>query len=97
MNDILRTDFFLRYTPQNFACAWIYLSARDLKISYDLDDKGKLDNLCLHSVRKAKLEISVALLLTIEIALQVMDNGVTSHVNEDETLLQDCLILKKLN
>ena len=33
MNDSLRTDIFLRYTPQNIACACIYLSARELKIS----------------------------------------------------------------
>lgn len=33
MNDSLRTDIFLRYSPENIVCACIYLSARELKIS----------------------------------------------------------------
>lgn len=33
MNDSLRTDIFLRYTPENIVCACIYLAARELKIS----------------------------------------------------------------
>lgn len=32
MNDSLRTDIFLRYSPENIVCACIYLSARELKI-----------------------------------------------------------------
>lgn len=32
MNDSLRTDIFLRYTPENIVCACIYLAARELKI-----------------------------------------------------------------
>lgn len=32
MNDSLRTDVFLRYSPETIACACIYLSARQLKI-----------------------------------------------------------------
>lgn len=32
MNDSLRTDIFLRYTPENIVCACIYLSARELGI-----------------------------------------------------------------
>ena len=32
MNDSLRTDVFLRYTPETVACACIYLSARELKL-----------------------------------------------------------------
>lgn len=33
MNDALRTDVFLRYSPEKIACACIYLSARELQIS----------------------------------------------------------------
>ncbi len=33
MNDSLRTDIFLRYSPENIVCACIYLAARELKIS----------------------------------------------------------------
>jgi hypothetical protein len=33
MNDSLRTDIFLRYSPEIIACACIYLSARELQIS----------------------------------------------------------------
>lgn len=32
MNDGLRTDIFLRYTPETIACACIYLAARIRKI-----------------------------------------------------------------
>lgn len=32
MNDSLRTDVFLRYSPETIACACIYLTARKLKI-----------------------------------------------------------------
>ena len=32
MNDSLRTDIFLRYSPENIVCACIYLSARELNI-----------------------------------------------------------------
>ncbi|EDV23970.1 uncharacterized protein TRIADDRAFT_37896 [Trichoplax adhaerens] len=32
MNDSLRTDVFMRYTPETIACACIYLSARQLGI-----------------------------------------------------------------
>lgn len=32
MNDSLRTEVFLRYTPETVACACIYLAARKLKI-----------------------------------------------------------------
>lgn len=32
MNDALRTDVFLRYSPEKIACACIYLSARELQI-----------------------------------------------------------------
>lgn len=32
MNDCLRTDVFLRYSPETIACACIYLSARELQI-----------------------------------------------------------------
>lgn len=32
MNDSLRLDVFLRYTPETVACACIYLSARELQI-----------------------------------------------------------------
>jgi cyclin L len=32
MNDCLRLDVFLRYTPETIACACIYLSARELQI-----------------------------------------------------------------
>ena len=32
MNDGLRTDIFLRYSPEKIACACIYLSARELQI-----------------------------------------------------------------
>ena len=32
MNDSLRTDIFLRYSPENIVCACIYLSARELGI-----------------------------------------------------------------
>lgn len=33
MNDSLRTDIFLRYTPEMIASACIFLSARELEIS----------------------------------------------------------------
>jgi len=33
MNDSLRTDIFLRYSPENIVCACIYLAARELQIS----------------------------------------------------------------
>ena len=32
MNDSLRTDVFVRYSPETIACACIYLSARKLGI-----------------------------------------------------------------
>lgn len=32
MNDGLRTDIFLRYSPEIIACACIFLSARELDI-----------------------------------------------------------------
>jgi hypothetical protein len=32
MSDSFRTDVFLRYSPENIACACIYLSARELQI-----------------------------------------------------------------
>lgn len=34
MNDGLRTDIFLRYSPETIACACIYLSARLVKVSF---------------------------------------------------------------
>lgn len=33
MNDSLRTDIFVRYSPETIACACIYLSARLLQIA----------------------------------------------------------------
>jgi len=33
MNDCLRTDVFVRYSPETIACSCIYLSARILKIA----------------------------------------------------------------
>ena len=33
MNDSLRTDVFVRYTPETIAVACIYLSARKLKVA----------------------------------------------------------------
>jgi hypothetical protein len=32
MNDSLRTDIFLRYSPEIIACACIFLAARELQI-----------------------------------------------------------------
>ncbi len=32
MNDSLRTDVFVRYSPETIACACIYLTARQLEV-----------------------------------------------------------------
>lgn len=36
MNDSLRTEVFVRYTPENIACACIFLSARVLKVKLSI-------------------------------------------------------------
>ena len=36
MNDCLRTNVFVRYSPETIACACIYLSARVLGVSHSL-------------------------------------------------------------
>lgn len=35
MNDSLRTNVFVRFTPETIACACIFLSARQLRVSLD--------------------------------------------------------------
>lgn len=36
MNDSLRTDIFVRYSPETIACSCIYLSARLLQVGLPL-------------------------------------------------------------
>lgn len=56
MNDSLRTDVFLRYTPEAIACACIYLAARWLQISLPNKppwyllfnvDQSTIDSICM--------------------------------------------------
>ena len=37
MNDSLRTDVFLRFTPETIACACIDLAARSLQVNLTVD------------------------------------------------------------
>jgi len=42
MNDCLRTDVFVRYSPETIACSCIYLSARVLKVGFILRIRSSL-------------------------------------------------------
>lgn len=75
MNDALRTDVFLRYSPEIIACACIYLSARELQISLPENppwylifgaDQASLDAICvriLHLYTHKKVNYSFILLI----------------------------------
>ncbi|KAK2710690.1 cyclin-L2-like [Artemia franciscana] len=63
MNDSLRTDVFLRYSPETIACAVIYLAARDVKqplpknpswyLIYDCNESD-LKDICLRILKLYK-------------------------------------------